>query len=244
MSYRHTYKSQMFVLEKELVDTEVMEPVADKVVAMIDPLMFDPGVMAIVGHFKKDKPLMKAVLPSELVDDDSVEIAGELVVVWADSDEVEFNPATMEKVTWGKDLEVIKTADEVKRIIPADYVGRHVRNSIQQAFGKFEGDFREENQAKVAELTIKEDKVLKDLYMSCIVAESVKVTVNGDVYGPLTMKKGSFVLVKGDTFGPITNDGGDLEIEGDIMGPITNLNGGSTKFEDEAEIMGPIKYID
>ena len=43
-------------------------------------------------------------------------------------------------------------------------------------------------------------------------------------------------------YGPITNDGGDLEIEGDIMGPIKNVNGGTTKFCDEADIYGPIEY--
>lgn len=239
MSYKHNYKSQMYVLQKDLVDPDVMEPVEGKVVAMIDPLMFDPEVMAIVGHFRKGKPLMKAVLPSELVDDDSVEVAGDLVVVWADRD-VDFNPATMEKVTWGKELEVVKTSDEVKRILPAGFVERQVKNSINQAFGRFDDVDSDRN----AELTIREDKVLKDLYMSCIVAESVKVTINGDVYGPLAMKKGSYVIIKGDVYGPITNDGGDLEIEGDIMGPITNLHGGNTRFKDEADIYGPISYID
>lgn len=234
MSYRHNYKSQMFVLERELVDPDVMESVDGKVVAMIDPLIFDPEVMAIVGHFKKDKPLMKAVLPSELVDDDSIEVAGNLVVVWADGEVVEFNPATMEKVTWGKDLEVVKKADEVKRIFPADMAGGFAMNNHQQPFG----------QHISGSLVIKEDKILKDLYLSCMVAESVKVTINGDVYGPLTMKRGSRVTVKGDVYGSITNDGGDLEIEGDIMGPITNLHGGNTRFKDEADIYGPINYID
>ena len=187
MSYKHNYKSTMNALERSIIDSEVMELVEGKVVAMIDPLVFDPEVMAIVGTYKEGKPLMKVVIPSELIDEESVQIIDNLVVVWMDN-AIEFNPATMEKVTWGKDLETVKIDDEVKRIYPIDMVGREIRNNPHQSRKQHEN----------VGITIKEDRTLKDLYLSCTVMESVNLVLKGDLMGPLTMKKGSHVVVKGD----------------------------------------------
>lgn len=227
MGYKHNYKSHMFVLDKEMIDTDVMEPVDGKVVAMIDPVVFDPEVMGVVGSLKPGKPLMKVVLPADLVDEESVEVVESLQSVWCDP-QVDFNPATMDFVTWEK-KESRRFSQEVNIQIPD--VSRIFENS-------FTTKHHREDNAQHHRIT--KNRIINDLYISCIVEEGVELTIKGDNYAPLKMLKDSKVRIDGDNYGPIENDGGTLDITGDVYGPIKTENNGITNIGEDSDIYAPV----
>jgi hypothetical protein len=222
----------MYVLEKSLVDVEVMEPVEGKVVAMIDPLVYDPEVMGIVGSGKPDKPLMKVVLPVELVDGEAVELAGELVPVWID-EVVEFNPATMEKISWGK----------AKRSDDEGGINIRIPKINLEGIGDLQKNMhgiRHVCQSDYGIHRITKNRTANDVYINCIVEEGVELFIKGDLYGSMKLLKGSKVSIKGDSYGSVENDGGTLDIDGDVYGPIKNINGGVTSINEDSDIYSPV----
>lgn len=227
MSYKHGYKSKMYVLTKDLVDFEVMEQVEGKVVAMVDPIIFDPEVMGLVGLFKPGKPLMKVVLPSELVDDESVEVVEDLLPVWCDP-QIEFNPATMDFVAWEK-KESGRSSHNFSIHIPD--VSKILENTplVKDCCNDNGGYHR-----------ISKNRTVNDLYIGCMVEEGVELVVKGDNYGSLRMLKDSKVTINGDNYGPIENVGGTLEICGDVYGPVKTTNNGITNIREESDIYAPV----
>jgi hypothetical protein len=71
-----------------------------------------------------------------------------------------------------------------------------------------------------------------DIYGSVTVKSGVKVVIDGDVYGIVKMEQGSQMVVDGDVYGTINNDGGTVKVFGDMYGKINNLNGGQSFLED------------
>lgn len=227
MSYKHGYKSKMYVLARDLVDSEVMEQVEGKVVAMIDPIVFDPEVMGLVGSYKPGKPLMKVVLPSELVDDESIEVVEDLIPVWCDP-EVEFNPATMDFVTWEK-KESSRSIHGINIHIPD--VSKIIENMPTfKNYGNESGGFHR----------ISKNRTVNDLYVGCLVEEGIELVVKGDNYGSLKMLKNSKVRIDGDSYGPIENDGGILDVCGDVYASIKTTNGGTTNIGEESDIYASV----
>lgn len=183
MSYKHTYKSKMYVLEKDLVDVDVMEPVDGKVVALIDPIIYDPDVMGIVGQFKPGKPLMKVVLPADLVDDESVEVIGNLQSVWCDP-QIEFNGATMDYVVW-ENKESNRHSKGISIQIP-DVSGIISDSLVNRSHGHIHEGFHR----------ITKNRTINDLYIGCLVEQGVELTVKGDNYSSLRMLKVSELSLK------------------------------------------------
>lgn len=227
MSYKHEYKSKMYVITRDLFDQEVMENVDDKVVAMIDPIVFDPEVMGLVGSHKSGKPLMKVVLKSELVDGESIEIVEDLIPVWCDP-EIEFNPATMDFVTWEK-KESSKSFHGINIAIPD--VSKIIQNvPIFKNHGKESCGFHR----------ITKNRTINDLYVDCLVEEGIELIVKGDNFGSMKMLKNSKVRINGDSFGPIENVGGILDICGDVYGSIKTTNDGTTNIGEESDIYASV----
>lgn len=211
MAFRHNHSSVVVVVEKSIVDVEVMEPIKDKVVAMIEPSLFDPELMGVVGKLDRTKPLLKVVLPFGLVDNESVEVIDDIVPVWIDTAQTEFNPATMAKVAWNQTVDAMPSK----------------RNS--QTIGK-----RKVYEDIYDSVIIGNDaKVDGDVYGSVTVKAGIKVLVGGDVYGVAQMEHGSEMIVDGDLYGHINNDGGIVRVYGDMYGQIKNINGGQSFLEDD-----------
>lgn len=211
MAFRHNHSSIVVVVEKSIVDVEVMEPIKDKVVAMVEPSLFDSDLMGVVGKLDKTKPLLKVVLPFGLVDNESVEVIDDVVPVWIDAVQTEFNPATMAKVAWNQAADVTPLK----------------RNT--QTIGK-----RKVYEDIYDSVVIGNDATVNgDIYGSVTVKSGVKVVVDGDVYGGVRMEQGSEMVVDGDLYGIISNDGGTVRVFGDMYGKINNINGGQSFLEDD-----------
>lgn len=211
MSFRHNHSSVVVVVEKSIVDVEVMEPIKDKVVAMIEPSLFDPELMGVVGKLDRTKPLLKVVLPFGLVDNESVEVIDDIVPVWIDATQTEFNPATMTKVAWNQ------TADAIPPRRNSQTIGkRKVYEDIYDS------------------VIIGNDATVDgDIYGSVTIKAGIKVVVDGDVYGVAQIEHGSEMIVDGDLYGHIHNDGGVVRVYGDMYGQIKNTNGGQSFLEDD-----------